>query len=285
MLPKIFRFATQRWIVISGLLIGLFSVILFIVSPSVLIIICQNDIYSSTYSVCTNQYKTIFQNLPIPLALLAIILILPYLFRSTKSRKELRYLVLGYIVFLVIVLLPLSTQEYCLGFLGCSSMTPFAIALACVVLVAILVASTIIDLFLKPKKLINKILALLVTTFILVWGAQYILAAPDNLKGSDFVLNYDLEDLAERKNDIGICSRTFIHRHKDKCISHYAIIKAEINSCEAIDAPDIKEECIALVVRNKAINALDLELCNQITLQSQIAVCKLRINEELARKR
>lgn len=285
MLAKFFRFTSQRWIAISGLLLGLFSVILYIVSTSVVIFVCQDDIYSSAYSTCTNQYKEIFLYLPIPLALLAIILILPYLFRSTKSRKELRYLILGYIVFLVIVLLPLSTQEYCLGFLGCGSLAPFALALGCVVFVTILIASAIIDLFLKPKKTINKIVALLVTTFILVWGVYHVLSAADNLSESDFILNHDLDNIALRMNDIGVCSRTILSRHKDKCISSYAISTASINSCEAINAPDIKEECVALVVRNKAINTLDLELCNQITLQSQIAVCKLRINEEFARKR
>jgi hypothetical protein len=280
MLPKILRYTSQRLVAISGLLLGVFSVILYVISTSAVILICQEALYTSTYSACTDRYEIIFTYTPIVGGLLACVLIVSHFLRSVKSRKELRHLSLGYIFFVLIILVPLSTQEFCLGFLGCSSLAPFAFALGLVVLVSALGASALVNLFWLPVNSIYRVVIIIVVTILFVFVTYYILAAPEKLSKSDFMINHDLEDVALRMKDVEVCSRTIIRRHKDECISSYAIHTASITQCESINASDIKEEYIAFVIRNKAIDTLDIELCNQITIPFQVSVCKRRINEK-----
>jgi hypothetical protein len=285
MLQNFLRADLHKWIAVAGLLLGLFTVILYVISTSVVVLICQENVYSNLYTACADRYEKIFTYTTILLGLMAFIYLIPYTVRTIKNKKELRNVFVGYMTFVVIVLLPLSVMDFCLGFLGCASMAPFALGLGVVVLVVSIVVRVIVDLLWKPKNANNKFKIFFATTILLVVATFYVLDAPDKLRKSDFILNYDLDDKALKMKDMGVCSRTFVHRHKDDCISSFAIKSEDINYCEAINAADIKEKCIAFVVRNKAIDTLDIELCNQITLPSQLSICKLRINEALARER
>ncbi len=282
MQSKIFRFVTHKWTALLALLLGILAIISYIVSASAVILICQDALFSSSYSTCSGRYEMLFHYVPIALGLLAAVLLLLYLFRNVHSRKKLRYPFLGYVAFLVVVILPLSTQKFCLGFLGCSSLVPFALTLGFIVLIALVITSVLVDLFLKSQNRIKKALIFLVTLFLLTIGLYCTLSAADDL--NDFAYNRDLEDIARRKDDVAVCDQTLLYRLKDKCISSYAISKADISYCESITSPDIKEDCVAFVIRNKAINTLDTALCNEITIPSQVSVCKSRIQEKLRSK-
>jgi hypothetical protein len=280
---KIFRFLTHRRTALFALFLGVLSAIAHIVSASAVVLICQDVLYSSGYSECSDQYEVLFRYVPIILAVLAVVPSSLYLFRNVQSRKKLQYPFFGYVVFLLVIILPLSTQEFCLGFLGCSSLAPFALTLGLVVLIALVITSVLVDLFLKSRNRIKIVVTFLAVISLLTIGLYYTLSAAENLK--DFVYNHELEDTARRNDDVKVCHQTLLHRLKDRCISSYAIGKADISYCEDVISPDIKEGCVAFVIRNKAIGTLDTSLCNEIAIPSQVSVCKSRIQENLRSKR
>ena len=110
-----FHVITTRILVLFSTLCGLIAIFAFALSEAGPALLCGDVLYTRGFSECKEPYEITLAILKWTSFLLACLSVVLVSFFDTKARKRLIKSALPYGTFLLLVILPLSTREFCLG--------------------------------------------------------------------------------------------------------------------------------------------------------------------------
>lgn len=259
-----------------ALLSAVGALIVFTLREATLPLLCK-DVYLIGHQFsCVNGFESSFTISFWALTIFSTILLLLISFFNKASRKFFLRFLIGFVPFLILALLIGFFVPFCLGaWLGCSSSMPLMLMLVAFVFAVGLFASAF-ALFVHPKMRIISVIFLII---ILSFGSNIFLSSVDELK--DQLYDRDFPNIIHNTGDITLCDTTPIPAQRDKCVWNFALRAGNEETCEQIEAYDLRKECVAFVIRNRAIENLDTSLCDEIDIVMQQHVCKNRIRDRL----
>jgi len=257
-----------------GALSATAALLIFTLREATLPFFCGDVLFSKNYPLCTDSVEQTFTVALWGLTVLSVLIFSTIVFFEKSARKFFLNFLKFFVPFCIVALLIGFFVPICLGaWLGCFSLLPGMFALITFVFSAGLIASAFV-LFFPPK---FRILLAIVIFVALGFGNTVYGSFLVNLK--EYIYDRNFENKAQQTGDISLCEETPIPRVRDRCVRSYAVSTQNEEACMKVIAVDEREECIAFVIRNRAIESLDTSLCKIIRMPEQVYVCQERINE------
>lgn len=256
-----------------SLLIG--SVFLFL-NKTAFFLFCANDLYTKQYAKCSEYYKNFGSEGAWAAFLIAFFSIVTiYVLNRNLVKKLLKFILVAAPVLALLLILG-ATFRACIMW-SCSSLLNIALRVAISILVSGSIALALSCLFRgKAAAFFLFFFALLLSDY-----AFTTLIPKDLFQATD----NKFAEQARLKDDPAICNRINFVRIKEDCFWKVGVAAGSEETCKLIQNRTKETECLAYITRNKAVENLDIESCNEIPLPDQKAVCKKLINERLQNQR
>lgn len=264
----------SRAAVIIALLLFLLAFSSYRFEGAVIYRLCGDFLYSDLYSACTKTKGGLFflfKVIPLAAALLLTVLVL----LSTKqNRKRLAAFLKFFVPGSIIVLLLSYFVEFCFMY-SCSNILP--LGLLSVSLIGILGFLVLLlgSLFSEPRFVSALlILFLILSTWLIIYNSN-------SLQLQDKTLKNKLNS----PDSVEDCYSAHFLSEQDRCLFFEGVRSSSIETCALIQDADSQADCEAYIIRNRAIDNLDILACDQISVLTQREVCVLRITERMKLKK
>lgn len=259
---------------ILALLLFLLTFSIYCLESTIIYRLCGNFLYSGLHSICTEANGDLLHLSKFVFFGIALLLALFVLFSAKRNRKRFITFLKFFAPASIIILLLSYFAEFCFMY-SCSNILP--LGMRSVIFIGVLGLLVLLSCSLFNGR--EYLSVVLVFFFIMAAG---LVVHYSNL----FALqDKTMQKILNNPNSAKDCYRARFISEQDKCLFSEGVSDSSRETCSSVQDSNLRANCVAYIIRNRAVTDLNVLACDQITVPVQKEVCTSLIAERIRLKK